>query len=609
MQNLLQKLKDKAAKAPDQPGVYLMKDSSGTIIYVGKALSLTKRVSSYFQKDSQKSDRDPKLRILVRNIRDFEYVITDSEIEALILESTLIKTHKPKYNVRLKDDKRYPYIAVTLSETYPRVIITRKLLNKNDRYFGPYTDAGAARSIVSIINTIFKFRLCKRPLPLKAGERPCLNFQMKKCSGLCMGRTGRDEYMQIVNNAINFLEGKIQPVINELNDVMTKYSESHKYENAAQIRDIIFSIHKIFEDQKVYSTIGTDKDYIAMQIQDNEAVIVIFEFRNGILLGRKISVFENIEYSEKPEILKSFLIDYYKNVPPPLRIIAETPVRDNDLVEQYLIKSSSKKVKISIPRTTEDKKIVKLIQKNLDVIITDRLSEQITRDKRRGLLELKEVLNLKSLPEIMECFDISNTQGKNSVASMVRFKEGVPDKSNYRKYKIKAYDSPNDPAMIHEAVSRRLQQILNDEKEMPDLIVIDGGKGQLGRAIEAKKALDIDVTVISIAKQLEEIFMENSDEPILLSRSSPALKIIQNIRDEAHRLAITYHKKLRSKDLLKSEITDIPDIGDKKKTLLLKHLGSAEKIKSASLEELSALPGIGKKTAQMIYNFFRKEEQ
>ena len=606
MQNLLQKLKDKAAKAPNQPGVYLMKDSSGSIIYVGKALSLTKRVSSYFQKDSQRSDRDPKLRILVRNINDFEYVITDSEIEALILESTLIKKHKPKYNVRLKDDKRYPYIAVTLSETYPRVIITRKLLNNGDRYFGPYTDAGAARSIVSIINTIFKFRLCKKPLPLKAGERPCLNFQMKKCSGLCSGKTGKDEYMPIVNNAINFLEGKIQPVIDELNGLMTKYSESRKYENAAHIRDIIFSIHKIFEDQKVYSTVGTDKDYIAMQIQDKEAVIVIFEFRNGILLGRKISVFENIEFSEKSEIFKSFIIDYYKNIPPPLRIISESSIKDNDLVEKYLIKCSSKKVKISIPKTTEDKNIIKLIQKNLDVIITDRLSEQITRDKKKGLLELKEVLNLKSLPEIMECFDISNTQGTNAVASMVRFKEGVPDKSNYRKYKIKAYDSPNDPAMIHEAVARRLQQIINNDKELPDLIVIDGGKGQLGRAIEAKKALDADVTVISIAKQHEEIFTEYSNEPVILSKSSTGLKIIQNIRDEAHRFAITYHKKLRSKDIIKSSITDIPDIGEKKKMLLLKHLGSVEKIRSATLAELSALPGIGEKTAKIIYDFFRE---
>jgi excinuclease ABC subunit C len=606
MHRHLQKLKDKAVNAPDEPGVYIMKDSSGNIIYVGKALSLKKRVSSYFQKISQKTARDPKVIILVRHIYDFEYVITDSEIEALILESTFIKKYKPRYNVRLKDDKRYPYIAVTLSETYPRVIITRKLLKNNDRYFGPYTDAGAARSIVSTINAIFKFRLCKRQLPLKSKERPCLNFQMQKCSGLCMGKISREEYMHIVNNAIYFLEGKIQPVIKELNDLMIKYSNKRKYENAAQIRDIIFNINKISETQKVYSTIGTDKDFIALQIQGAEAVIIIFEFRNGVLLGRKISVFENIEYSYKAEILKSFIIDYYKNLQPPSKIICEDHIKENDLVEQYLTKNTSNKIRISVPRTSEEKNIIKLMQKNLDVIVADRLTSKITNDKRKGLLELKNILMLKSVPEIMECFDISNIQGKNAVASMVRFKEGIPDKSSYRRYKIRAYDTPNDPAMIHEAVARRLQQILNDGKELPDMIVIDGGKGQLGRALEVKKAFNIDVAVISIAKRLEEIFTEHSNEPVILDKSSSALKIIQNIRDEAHRFAIEYHKKIRSKDLLKSVMDDIQNIGEKKKTLLLKHLGSAEKIREASLEELSALPGIGIKSAKIIYDFFRK---
>ncbi|MBN2401338.1 MAG: excinuclease ABC subunit UvrC [Spirochaetes bacterium] len=601
-----QKLKDKAAKAPDDPGVYLMKDASGNIIYVGKALSLRKRISSYFQNIPKKTERDPKVGILIRHIQDFEYVITDSEIEALILESTLIKKHKPKYNVRLKDDKRYPYIAVTLSEFYPRIIITRKLIKNNDRYFGPYTDAGAARSIVSTINTIFKFRLCKKKLPLKSNERPCLNYQMEKCSGLCMGKTSRKEYMLIVNNAINFLEGKIQPVINELNNIMKKYSQDLKYEKAAQIRDIIFNMRKTVETQKVYSTVGTDKDYIAVQIQDNEAVIIIFEFRNGILLGRKISVFENIEFSDKAEILKSFIIDYYKDTHPPSRIICDTSVRENDLVEKYLTKNSSKKIHLSVAKTSEDRNIIKLIQKNLDVIAADRTATKISIDKMKGLLELKDALILKSLPEVMECFDISNTQGKNAVASMVRFKEGIPDKPNYRRYKIKAYDSPNDPAMIHEAVARRLQQVLNDEKDMPDLIVIDGGKTQLGRALEVKKALDANIAIISIAKRFEEIFTEHSNKPVILEKTSPGLKIIQNIRDEAHRFAIEYHKKLRSKDLIKSVMQDIPDIGEKKAKLLLKHIGSVDKIREASLKDLCNLPGIGKKTAQIIYEYFNK---
>ncbi|MFH0976068.1 MAG: excinuclease ABC subunit UvrC [Spirochaetota bacterium] len=608
MHNPLLKLKNKAADAPVDPGVYLMKDSAGNIIYVGKAASLKKRVSSYFQTTAQKFNSDPKLRILVRNIDDFEYVITDSEIEALILESTLIKKYKPKYNIRLKDDKRYPYIAVTLSEVYPRVIITRRLLQNSDRFFGPYTDASAARSIVATINAIFKLRLCKKELPLKTNERPCLNFQMEKCSGLCSGSIRREEYLKIVENAISFLEGKIQPVMNELNDLMAKYSEAQEYENAARIRDIIFDVRKISETQKVYTPIGTDKDYIGLLIHEKEAIINIFEFRNGVLLGRKISVFENIDFSGKEEIIKSFIIDYYKNMQPPPRIISQYKIKDKELVEEYLSKLSSKKVKLSVSKTTEDNGIIRMIQRNLDVIAADRLSEQMSRDKSRGLLELKEVLSLKSLPAIIECFDISNLQGRNAVASMVRFKEGAPDKSNYRRYRIKAYDSPNDPAMIHEAVARRLQHILNEEKQMPDLILVDGGKGQLGRALEVKNALGADVAVAAIAKRFEELFTEHSAEPIVLDKTSPALKIIQNIRDEAHRFAIEYHKKIRAKDFKKSIIDDIPDIGEKRKKLLLKHLGSVEKIKAASLEELFALPGIGKKSAQIIYEFFHKNK-
>ncbi len=597
----LQKLKDKLANTPDQPGVYIMKNFAGKIIYIGKASSLKKRVSSYFQK----TNHDLKVSILINHISDFEYVITDSEIEALILESTLIKKHKPKYNVRLKDDKRYPYIAVTLSETYPRVIITRRLIKNNDRYFGPYTDARAARSIVSTINTIFKLRLCKKPLPLKSNERPCLNLQIKKCSGLCSGKMTIDEYMNIVNNAIKFLEGKVQPVIDELKELMLDYSERHKYENAAQIRDIIFDIQKVSGSQKVYTPIGSDKDYIGIRIHNNEAVIILFEFRNGILLGRKISVLENIELSDKEEMIKSFIIDYYKNMLPPAKIISQYHVNDEEVLKEYLTKMISKKVNISIPRASEDKGVMNMIQKNLDVIVADRTASHMLRDKRDGLLELKNVLSLSAMPDVIECFDISNIQGKNAVASMVRFKGGGPDKSNYRRYRIRAYDSPNDPAMIHEAVARRLQYLVNEEKSLPDLIVIDGGKSQLGRALEVKKALELNVTIISIAKRFEEIFTESTAEPLRLDKSSPALKIIQNIRDEAHRFAVEYHKKLRAKEFKKSVIDDIPDIGEKKKKLLLKHLGSADRIKSATLDELKSVHGIGNKTAHVIHDFFQ----
>jgi excinuclease ABC subunit C len=601
MGNNLQKFKDKLANTPDQPGVYIMENSAGSIIYIGKATSLKKRLSSYFQKTAH----DLKVSILIDHIFDFEYVITDSEIEALLLESTLIKKHKPKYNVRLKDDKRYPYIAVTLSEDYPRVIITRRLIKNNDRYFGPYTDVKAARSIVSTINTIFKLRLCKKQLPLISNERPCLNLQIKKCSGLCSGKITKEEYMNIVNNAIKFLEGKVQPVIDELMILMAGYSEKHKYENAAQIRDIIFDIQKVSGTQKVYTPIGSDKDYIGIKIHNNEGVIILFEFRNGILLGRKISVFDNIELTDKEEMLKTFIIDYYKNMPPPSKIISQYRVNDEEVLEQYLTKMISRKVHISVPRASDDRGVMNMIEKNLEVIAADRAASQMLLNKREGLLELKNMLSLDNLPDIIECFDISNIQGLNAVASMVRFKGGSPEKSGYRRYRIRGYDSPNDPAMIHEAVSRRLQYLVNEEKGLPDLIVIDGGKSQLGRALEVKKALELNVTIISIAKRLEEIFTENNPESIKLDKASPALKIIQNIRDEAHRFAIEYHKKLRANEFKKSLIDDITGIGEKKKKLLLKQLGSVERVQSSSLEELNELPGLGSKTAKIIYDFFQ----
>lgn len=394
MSKYLPKLKEKTSKAPDSPGVYLMKDEAGAVIYIGKAASLKKRLSSYFQK----SDHDIKTAMLVKNIFDLEYVLTDSEIEALILENTLIKKHKPKYNIRLKDDKRYPYIAVTLSEKYPRIVMTRRATEAGDRIFGPYTDVKAARSMVSTINSIFKFRLCKRPLPLKVNERPCLNFQMQRCSGLCVGKISMEEYIEIVNKAIGFLEGKIQPVIDELNSLMAQYSSRHEYEKAARIRDIIFDIQKVSEAQKVYTPIGTDRDYTGILIQGTEAIIVLFEFRAGILLSRKISVFENIEYSDPEDIMKLFIIDNYKNTEPPPRIITQVNIKDKDLVEEYLLKKISKKVSITKSRTAEDNAIIRMIQKNLDIIASDRLSAQIVRDKRKGLMELKEVLGLKSLP-------------------------------------------------------------------------------------------------------------------------------------------------------------------------------------------------------------------
>ncbi len=594
------KIKNLLSRLTLEPGVYLMKDEKGEIIYIGKAKSLKKRVTSYFQK----KNHDPKTKVLVKNIEDIEYIVTDSEIEALLLEDNLIKKHKPKFNIQLKDDKRYPYIVVTIDEKYPRVTYSRNLWSKTNKYFGPYTDSRAARNTVELINKIFKLKTCRKKLPLNKNERPCLNFQMKKCNGICTGEITREDYLILINNAIKFLEGNVSPVLKNIQEKMEEYSKLHQFEKAAQMRDIIFDIQKISETQNVSVPVGMDQDFIATSIFGSEAVVILFEYREGILLGRKISSFNNANWSDKGDIIRTFLIEYYSRSEIPNKIVTQTKIKDKEIIEDHLKMKSSKKVKLATPVSPEDKAIIRMIEKNIDIIIADRKAEQTYSDKERGISDLQKILNMKKPPKTMVCFDISNTQGTNSVASMVSFTDGLPDKKNYRKFKIRGYDTPNDPAMIHEAVTRRLQYLINEEIELPDLIVIDGGITQLGRAKEAANNFDTDVKIISLAKKREEIFYDVKKPPIIVNEDSPSLHILQNIRDESHRFAITYHRNLRSKELLSSELDNIPDIGEKTRKLLLKELKSIDVIKKTSIEELSKIEGIGIKTAEKIYESF-----
>jgi len=604
MKNLPHEIQPKLKNLPDQPGVYLMKDLDGDIIYIGKASSLRKRVSSYFHS----RHHDIKVSILVRNIFDLEFIVTDSEIEALILESTLIKKYKPKYNISLKDDKKYPFIAVTISEDYPRIILTRKIVDNNDRYFGPYTDVKAARKIVSMMNVAFKLKTCKKNIPINWDERPCLNYQIKRCEGVCQGKMTRQEYRYIVNNAIRFLDGDIEPVMDNMRNVMNEYSKKLEYEKAAQIRDIIFDIQKITERQKVYSPIGIDQDFIGISIQCNEAVLVLFEFRKGILLGRKISVFNDIEFSTPGEIIKSYIFNYYQTKEAPSRIITQYKSADNELMDEYLTRSASQGVTISIPKTSKEKGIINMIQKNLDVIVSGRDSYKQMQDNGKGMLELKELFSLKVLPHLIECFDVSNIQGKYAVASMVRFKDGFPDRSSYRRYRIRGYETQNDPGMIHEVVGRRCQYLINENLILPDIIVIDGGKSQLNRVIEIKRVFDLNITIIAIAKRFEEIYFEHVDSPLKLSDTSPALRVIKNIRDEAHRFALEYHKKVRGRDIKKSILDSIPNISERRKRLLLKHFRSIRNIKNSNKQELEKVPGIGREIAKEVYDFFHRKK-
>ncbi len=580
---------------PSGPGVYLMKDGSGSIIYIGKASSIKKRVASYFRENVI----DPKTKILVKNIRDIEWILTDSEIEALILESSLIKKHRPRFNVRLKDDKRYPYIAVTLGEDYPRVTYTRTIRKDGTRYFGPYTDARAAKNTVDLINSIFKLKTCRRNLPLAPHERPCLNRQINRCAGVCQGVLSKEEYRAIVDNAISFLEGKIAPVVSNLRELIKEHSNRRDYERAAELRDMLYDIQAISESQKVHVPAATDQDSIGVSVFDTEAVLVLFEFRGGVLLGRKIGICENVEYAAPGEIIGGFLRDHYDRADVPHRIITAHDVPDRQLLETFLSGKSNQKVRITRPRTGDDRGIINLIQKNIDVIAAERYAARARADTREGLEELRGVLSLDEIPRVIECFDISNLGGSDAVASMVVFRDGRPDPSGYRRYKIRGYGAPNDPAMIHEVVSRRMQHLVNENLELPDLIVVDGGKTQLSRAMEGIRNFSKTVRVVSLAKRFEDIYTEPGSPPIRLLASSPGRTILTALRDEAHRFALAYHRTLRSARSRKSLLDGLP-VGAAAKAALLGHFRSIRAVRNATVEELQSVPGIGKKTARRI---------
>ncbi len=588
---------------PDEPGVYIMKDSSGAVIYIGKASSLKKRVASYFHR----AERDGKTAALVRAVADIEFIVTDSETEALILESSMVKKEMPRYNVRLKDDKRFPSIAVTLDEEYPRIVFTRDLTHEGYRYFGPYTDAGGARRMVATINTVFKLKTCTKPVPLKPGVRPCLNFQMKRCQGVCTGAMGRDEYLKLIESAVKFLEGRIDPVLDSLQALMKSHSERMDFEKAAGIRDIIFDIQNLSRSQKVYMPAATDQDYIAMSVQDGEALLLLFEFRRGIMLGSKITVFETTELSGPDDVMRSFIVGYYRDHEAPPVIRTDSSPSDRGAVEALLAGIWSKRITVRGPESPTDRSVFSLMRKNIASITASRGSVGQDEETRRGLAELQELLRLPTLPLSIECFDISHLQGSDPVASMVHFAGGRPDKSQYRRYRMRGHEGINDPGMIHEVVSRRLQYLLNENCPLPDLFIIDGGIPQFSRAAEAVRAFDAPVRVISIAKRFEEIYRGDTDDPLRLPASSAALKIVQRARDEAHRFAVTYHRNLRGKAQSRSGLEDIPDIGPKSRTALLKHFKSSKGVMEATEDELASVPGIGAEKARKIREFFRKK--
>lgn len=571
---------------PNKPGVYIMRDDSDTIIYVGKAKNLVKRVKSYFR---EKLDR-PKTQILMSHFDSLEYIVTNSEKEALILEATLIKKHRPRYNVQLKDDKRYPYVKIT-NEKFPRLVITRNVA-KNGVYYGPFTDAGSVKQTVKFLKSLFKIRTCRNM------DGPCLNYQIDLCNAPCAGKISEEEYSEIINKIDLFFQGKYSIIVKNLKAEMAEAAENEEYEKAAVIRDQIASIEEIMEKQFVdLVDDDLDQDVIAIAPGDNEVVVIIMPIRNGKIVGRDDFLMSGSQYDSSSEVMFAFIQQYYGyNRHIPKQILLDEDIDDKELLEDWLSDLRGNKVHIKVPQKGVKLRLVKMARKNAEII------QHQKKTMENALIELKKYLKLERLPRVIEGYDISNISGKFAVGSKVSFKDGKPNKKSYKHFKIET-PGPNDFAMMEELLTRRLKMVDSDPE--PDLMVIDGGKGQLGMVCGVMEKLNLThIPVIGLAKEFEEIYTPNSKRPIIIPKNNKALHLLQQVRDESHRFAITYHRKLRSKNIQASSLDDIAGVGKKRKVSLLKEFGSIDNIKNASVEDLAKTEGMNLKTAKNVYNYY-----
>ncbi|MDI6644052.1 MAG: excinuclease ABC subunit UvrC [Methanobacteriaceae archaeon] len=572
---------------PDKTGVYIMKNKHDEVIYVGKALSLKKRVKSYF-KDTYDT---PKTRTLMKHFHSLEYILTDTEKEALILESNLIKKHHPRYNVRLKDDKRYPYIKIT-NEVYPRILISRNVVDDGSHYYGPFTDATAVRKTIKFIKSLFKIRDCKKM------DGPCLNYQIKICDAPCDGKISKDYYNEIIDQINLFFQGKYQEIIRYLEEMMNEASKNHEFEKASVFRDQIDYIKEVMEKQKVSFTRSLDQDVIAGSYDKKDAYIVVFSIREGKITGKDDFIMNGIENTSYEKVLSAFIKQFYSNPRYiPREILLQNEINDQKLISEWLSEKKGDQVDLKVPVDGMEHRLMKMVIKNAEVI---KIQE---KEFKNTLLDLKKYLKLPKLPRNIEAFDISNIAGKESTASMVVFRDGKPHKSGYRKYKLHS-KGPDDYAMMREVLNRRYEKLKTENSEYPDLVIVDGGKGQLNVAISVFNSLNIKIPVMGLAKEFEQIFVPGSSDPIILPPNSSALLLLQRIRDEAHRFALTYHRKLRSKKISESELDKIKGIGQKRKMKLLKHFGSLKNIKNASPEQLKEVEGINQHVAREIYDYF-----
>lgn len=615
-------IEEELKKLPGKPGVYIMHDAEDTIIYVGKAVSLKNRVRQYFQNSR---NLGVKKEQMVEQIARFEYIVTDSELEALVLECNLIKEHRPKYNTMLKDDKTYPFIKVTLQEEYPRIQIVRQMKKDKAKYYGPYTSGLAVKDVVELVTKLYHLRTCNRNLPKDIGkERPCLYYQIHQCDAPCQGYISKEEYHKKVEELISFLNGNHKEILKELEKKMLGASEELRFEDAAQYRDLIESVKKIAERQKITDQHGEDKDVIAMAQENDDVVAQVFFIRGGKLIGRD-HFFLHTAGEEKTAILSSFIKQFYAGTAMvPKEIMIESEIEDREIIETWLSSRRGTKVQIRVPKKGTKEKLVELAKNNAKMVL-EKDKERLKREDGRTIGAVKEIgklLNLSSVQR-MEAYDISNISGFQSVGSMVVYENGKPKRSDYRKFRIKTVEGPNDYASMEEVLTRRFehgikekQQQERDGKEeqygsftrFPDLILMDGGKGQIHSALFVLEKLKLNIPVCGMVKDEKHrtrgLYYQNQELPI--ETNSEAFRLITRIQDEAHRFAIEYHRSLRSQTQIHSVLDEIAGIGPARRKALMKHFMGVEKIKEATVEELAEVPSMNKKSAQAVYEFFHK---
>ena len=611
-----EKIKGILATLPDKPGCYLMKDEDGSIIYVGKAINLKNRVRSYFQ---QSSDHTYKTRQMVRKIRDIEWIVVASELEALILEMNLIKLHRPFYNVRLKDDKRYPYIKVHWADPFPKLSVTRNMVNDGSRYFGPYTSVWAVHQTLDILRKIFPYLTCAREITGR-DERACLYYDIKLCSAPCIGAVNKEEYRQMIDDLCRFLEGRTDPITNRLKESMARASDKKKKEKAAVYRDQIQAIEKVVERQKIISDDRQDSDIIAMARSKGEACVQVFFIRSGKLIGREYFILEGTEAEENSEILEEFIKQFYSQAAHiPNKVMLPEEVEEARIIKEWLnTRRGGEKVQLTVPKRGQGKELVQMAAVNArETLKSLEIRWKADKDRQhQALSEIQAVLGMSEPPNRIECYDISNTQGTASVGSMVVFEQGIPAKKNYRRFNIRTVNQPNDFASMREVLKRRFSRYITEQQEkdqpgykpdlgfsmLPDLLIVDGGKGQLRQAIDVIEEFGLQgqFAIVGQAKQEEELFLPGRSDSVRLDDHSQGFYLVQRIRDEAHRFAITAHRNQRGKIGLVSRLDAIPGVGPARRKELINRFGSIDGILAASIEEISQIKGVSAEMAQAI---------